>query len=127
MSTGPAGAGGRRTDQGRARRAGGRECANENCTGLTQIVGQLRDSNRDFQSKFWAKACNLGQPGELEPFNVRLAIKAARLAAALGDGAAGEAAALLRAAAAAVDGLAAAEALPPHDLADLAGGVRRVG
>ena len=59
-----------------------------------------------------------------EPFNVRLAIKAARLAAALGDGAAGETAALLQAAAAAVDGLAAAEALPPHDLADLAGGVR---
>jgi hypothetical protein len=35
---------------------------NENRTGLDQIVGQLYDSNRDFQSKCWAKSCNLGQP-----------------------------------------------------------------
>jgi hypothetical protein len=35
---------------------------NENCTGLAQIVGQLQGSNRDFQSNFWAKSSNLGQP-----------------------------------------------------------------
>jgi hypothetical protein len=29
---------------------------------LAQIVGQLYGSNRDFQSKCWAKSRNLGQP-----------------------------------------------------------------
>jgi hypothetical protein len=35
---------------------------NENLTGLAQTVGQLQGSNRDFQSKCWAKPRNLGQP-----------------------------------------------------------------
>jgi hypothetical protein len=37
-------------------------CANENCTGLAQTMGQLSGSNRDFQTKCWAKFRNLGQP-----------------------------------------------------------------
>ena len=39
----------------------GRSAPNENCTGLAQIVGQLQGSNRNFQSKCWAKSRNLGQ------------------------------------------------------------------
>jgi hypothetical protein len=31
----------------------------ESCKGLAQIVGQLWGSNRDFQSKCWAKSRNL--------------------------------------------------------------------
>jgi hypothetical protein len=34
----------------------------ENCTGLAQVVGQFQGSNRDFQSKRWAKPRNLGPP-----------------------------------------------------------------
>ena len=38
------------------------EPRSKNCTGLAQIVGQLSGSNRDFQSKCWAKSRNWGQP-----------------------------------------------------------------
>ena len=38
-----------------------RSRTNENCAGSAQIAGQLQGSNRDFQSKCWAKSRNLGQ------------------------------------------------------------------
>ena len=35
---------------------------NEKCAWLAQMMGRLYGSNRDFQSKSWAKSRNLGQP-----------------------------------------------------------------
>jgi hypothetical protein len=32
---------------------------------LAQIVGQVQESNRNFQSKYWAKSYNLGNPVKL--------------------------------------------------------------
>jgi hypothetical protein len=37
---------------------------NRNRTGLVQIVGQVQASDRDSQSKCWAKSHNLGRPCE---------------------------------------------------------------
>ena len=45
--------------------------SNKNCTGLAQIVGQVQASDRDFQSKHWAKSRNLGQPCETHLLGVR--------------------------------------------------------